>query len=289
MSSAGNRAVVCDDDAMVRSVVRRIMEDAGYLVAGESADPISATDVVARTDADLLVLDLALRGGPGEDVLGALRANGSETKVVVFSAYVGDHADLLARGATAVVEKPDFSLLEELIGELRGMRAPAASERRRPADRPVPALPPPTSISVSGFEPWNSFRRAVDELSEGDALLVLDVLPDVRLREVWDHVHRLDHRIAVGRAALSVRRADVRVTLTAEGLPVLALVAGHPEAPAAFFDRLERAWQREVASGVPVGAFTHVRADRGPASLLDDVIGTLLAGGVDAEHPLRIV
>ena len=289
MSAAGNRAVLCDDDAMVRSVVRRIMEDAGYLVAGESADPIGAADAVARTDADLLVLDLALRGGPGEDVLGALRANGSATKVVVFSAYVGDHADLLARGATAVVEKPDFTRLEELIGELRGERPSAATERRRPSGRSVPTLPPPTSISVSGFEPWDSFGRAVDELSEGDALLVLDVVPDARLREVWDHVHRLDHRIAVGRAALSVRRADGRVTLTPEGLPVLALVAGHPEAPAAFFDRLERAWQREVASGVPVGAFTHVRAERRPATLLDDVIGTLLGGEIDAEHPLRIV
>ena len=286
---AVNRAVLCDDDTLLRGVVRRLMEEAGYLVVAEAADCASAEDAMLHNAADIVVLDLSMPGGHGETLLRRLRERGSEVRVVVFSSFVHDTDALLRAGATAVVEKPDFARLDAVLGELLVDGPGGGPERRRPAPRTITPLPPPTSVSLSGFEAWASFVRAVSELAEGDALLAIDVVPEPVRRDVWDDVHRLDHCVAFGRVAVTTRRLHDRVSIAPAGVPVLALVGGHPEAPGAVFDRLERVWQREAASGTPVGAFGHVHRDTPAHELLDQVVASLVACPPLPEQPLRIV
>lgn len=263
------RAVVCDDDALVRNVVGQVVADAGFEVVGEAEQAGLALEVIERTDPDLVVLDLALRTGSGEELLRQLCARQPSVRVVVFSAYAADPAVLAADGATAVVEKPDFDGLARAVQDVAASLG--SNQERRRAPRLVTPLPPPVAVTLSGFEQWESFQSATTALVPGDAILCADLSPDPTLRAYWDDVFRTDYRVALGRALATSRRAQDRVTLTPEGIPALLIVAGHPEAPTAVFQRLGVVWQREAASGHPVGAFGLVRADDDPLDRLDEV------------------
>ena len=285
----GNRALLCDDDAMVRSVVRGLVEDLGYEVVGEAETSEEAIHALADLDADLMVLDLALRAGNGEDLLARCAGTGRALRTVVFSAYVGDHDRLLDAGATAVVEKPDFVRLEEVARLLLAEGTDRVTDRRTPRPGPVNELPAPTGLTLSGFEPWQSFMAAAGSLAVGDAVLALDVVPDTRQQDVWDDVYRLDYRVAVARAAVGVRRSRGRVSISPSGIPVMLLVGGGIEAPTALFDRLEQAWRREVASGIPVGAFGHVDGVLAPAQLIDRLLAAVVEHDLAQHHALRMV
>ena len=63
------RAVLCDDDATVRHVVRGIAEDCGFEVVGEAALALEALVLAEMTKAHVLVLDLSLRGMSGNDMI----------------------------------------------------------------------------------------------------------------------------------------------------------------------------------------------------------------------------
>lgn len=286
---ANPRAVLCDDDALVRSVIARIMEEAGYEVVGEADSPDQAVALVEHLGADIVVLDLALRAGHGEHLLQELVQRHPDTRTVVFSAYIANPSDLIAAGANAVIEKPDFGRLEEVVATLRTAPESLPDDRRREAPRAIPTLPPPTAVTVSGFEPWTSFLAAAECLVNGDAIIAVDVLPNAAIADAWDDVFRVDYRVAIGRAAGATRRELDRITLSPAGVPVMLVIAGHPEAPSAVFERVDRVWRREIASGVPVGAFGHVDRSQEPTALLDRVIEAVTRGAVSIESPLRMV
>jgi CheY-like chemotaxis protein len=102
------RAVICDDDGVLRNVVTRLLEDSGFDVLAETDRPHEAVELARRFQVDLLVLDLSLPLGRGEDALHAVRDLGLSTRVVVFSNYTDSSLPLLTAGAYDVIEKPDF-------------------------------------------------------------------------------------------------------------------------------------------------------------------------------------
>ena len=67
------RAVLCDDDATVRHVVRGLAEDCGFEVVGQAALALEALVLAEMTKAHVLVLDLSLKGVSGTDVIPAVR------------------------------------------------------------------------------------------------------------------------------------------------------------------------------------------------------------------------
>ena len=284
--TARNRALVCDDDELLRGIVRRMLEDVGYEVLAEVDSPGEAMNALDTSAVDLIILDLALRSGHGEELLAWLRTRGSQAKVVVFSAYISDPDALLAAGTTVTVEKPDFARLEDVARQLLDTGEAAPAERRR-SNRPVTPLPAPAGTSLSGFEPWSSFCGAAAALSPGDAVLALDVRPTAALRPVWDAVFRIDHRMALGRALADTKRPVDRVSVSPDLSPVLLLVAGRPEAPLAVFDRIEANWDRDVRVSVPVGVFGHVGADTDPAALLERVLVAIRSPDTTVESGLR--
>lgn len=281
-------AVVCDDDPLLRCVLSRVIGPIGYEVCAEAESPDEAMHVVERVHADVVVLDLALRGGRGEDLLHELVAQRPETKVVVFSAQIGDHDALLTAGAAAVVEKPDFAALEVVLGDL-AHGGSLRQDLRRPVGRPVPALEPPTALSLSGLEPWSSFRAAATGLLSGDAVLALDVVPSPADAAHWDHVLRTDHRVALARCAAAVRRGQDRVSLSPDGVPLLLAVAAHAEAPNAIFHRLCAVWAREVDRGTPVGVYGHVRKGMPAGTMVDHAVEAVLFDEADVTDPLRMI
>ncbi|MDE0803651.1 MAG: response regulator transcription factor [Acidimicrobiales bacterium] len=282
---ATGRAVVCDDDALVRSVIRQLLDDSLVSVVGEADSPAGALETIDETGADILILDLALRGGSGERLLQEVAAERPDLRVVVYSSYAADHAQLIAAGATAVVEKPDFARLHDAVDEvIRELGLPV--QRRRPSPCEVVDLPAPTAVSLSGFEPWASFLHAAERLRAGDAVLCADILPAITMRDVWDDVFATDHRVALGRAMVAERRSSDRVSVSPEGRPVQLLVGGHPEAPTSVFKRLVARWAREVDMGTPVGAVGLVRTSDDPHDRLRVVVTSV---ATERSAPLRLV
>ena len=281
-------AVVCDDDPLLRCVLTRVIGPIGYEVCAEAESPTEAMEVIDRVHADVVVLDLALRDGRGEDLLHQLVTERPDTKVVVFSAHVGDHDALLSTGASAVVEKPDFPALEVVLGDL-AHGGELRQDLRRPVSRAVPALEPPVALSLSGLEPWSSFRKAAGGLLSGDAVLAVDIVPSAGDAGCWDHVLRTDHRVALARCAASVRRGQDRVSLSPDGVPLLLAVAAHAEAPNAIFARIQQIWAREVARGTPIGVYGHVRKGMPAGTMLDHAVEAVLFDEPTPEDPLRMI
>lgn len=109
MSSAPIRVILADDHTLVRSGIRRILENQpGVVVVEEAADGRAALAAVRRLDADVLVLDLKMEGSDGIEVLKAVKADRPELKVLILTMHAG--REYVAR---AVQEGADAYLLKD--------------------------------------------------------------------------------------------------------------------------------------------------------------------------------
>ena len=100
------RVVVADDDAAIRDVMRAVMaSDPRFAVVGEAADGVELLDVVARADADVVLLDVRMPEG-GVTAARALQ-QGPHVVVVAVSAETSPDtvASLLRAGVRGYLSK----------------------------------------------------------------------------------------------------------------------------------------------------------------------------------------
>lgn len=126
------RILVVDDDARIRTVVRRGLSYEGYAVS-EAASGEEALRVAREQLPDLLVLDVMLPGIDGLEVTRRLRAAGDRVAVLMLTARdeVRDRVQGLETGADDYLVKP-FSF-EELLARVHALlrrRAPAGEVLR---------------------------------------------------------------------------------------------------------------------------------------------------------------
>lgn len=124
MSADPIRVILADDHTLVRSGIRRILEtEPGLQVVGEAADGRAAIDIVRRTDADVLVLDLKMEGTDGIDVLRVAKAERPELKVLVLTMHAGREyvARALHEGADAYLLKD--SAAQDLVAAITAVTA----------------------------------------------------------------------------------------------------------------------------------------------------------------------
>jgi CheY-like chemotaxis protein len=110
------RVIVVDDEPSICSLVRDILEHAGYVVA-TSTVPHQALDLVKQSDRfDLAIIDVVMPGMPGDELATAMRAVDPDLNVLFLTGYPG--ALFQARptlwAGEAFLEKPcsDTALLE---------------------------------------------------------------------------------------------------------------------------------------------------------------------------------
>jgi diguanylate cyclase (GGDEF)-like protein len=128
------RVVLADDSEDLRCLLRLDLEDVGdFCVVAEARDGAETIQVLERTTADVVVLDLAMPGTDGLEVLSAINSRWPDTDVVVLSGFLSDGIvrTAIARGATECVEKVFPG--ERLVRVLRHV----AESRRRRADATV--------------------------------------------------------------------------------------------------------------------------------------------------------
>jgi CheY-like chemotaxis protein len=166
-AEAGIRAVVCDVDPGVRTMITVLVEERGGSVLAEADRSYDAIQLVDRFEANLVVIDMALSYGSGMDVVNYLRERALACQVVIFTAFASTVRFLEGPGIR-VVEKPEFNELgRALDGAVGDLGVGATGERRRPA-RVVPAA---TLRSPSGLDDAAEFYRALAAAEPGDALL----------------------------------------------------------------------------------------------------------------------
>jgi CheY-like chemotaxis protein len=113
--------LVCDDEAVLRDLVRACLEPAYEIV--EAGDGDESLRLARELRPDLIVLDMMMPGRSGLDVLGTLRADPvlAATPVVMLTAraQAADRFAAAAAGADRYVPKPfDVRELTDAVAEL---------------------------------------------------------------------------------------------------------------------------------------------------------------------------
>lgn len=229
------RILLVEDDATMASVLAAYVRDAGFEVR-IAADGDAAARAWQEWSPDLVVLDLMLPGLPGLDVLRRMRADGSQTLVVILSAR-GEEEDRvvgLETGADDYLAKP-FSP-RELMLRITGLL------RRDEQQRTAPVLPRtlragPVAVDTAAHAVTVRDRPVALTTREYDLLIFLLEHPGETftkrdlLRRVWGwefgdnstvivHVRRLREKIeddpSDPRLVVTVRGVGYRFATAAE-------------------------------------------------------------------------
>jgi len=99
---------VVDDDTLMREVLKALLREEGFTVAGEAKDGLSALAQLERAQPDLVCLDVNMPGMSGIDVLKAIKVKCRDCRVVMVT---GDSSMATVReavgfGAVGFIVKP---------------------------------------------------------------------------------------------------------------------------------------------------------------------------------------
>jgi two-component system, NarL family, nitrate/nitrite response regulator NarL len=97
-----SRVLIVDDHPMIRSAVAMLLEGSPFEVAGSAGSAESAIEATRAHDPDMIILDLAMPGGSGLEVLRSLRAAKDHRPVIILTAGIDDHR--LAEAMKLMVE-----------------------------------------------------------------------------------------------------------------------------------------------------------------------------------------
>jgi DNA-binding NtrC family response regulator len=114
----GQRILIVDDEAGIRDSLETLLTLEGFQV-DMAVDGNQGLDQLTRTAYDLMLLDLALPGESGIDLLPRIKALVPEMPVILITAYgtVGNVVDAIRAGASNFVQKPWDN--EKLLADIR--------------------------------------------------------------------------------------------------------------------------------------------------------------------------
>lgn len=127
------KALVVDDDPVVRMIISKVVRRAGLIVVGQADTGNQAIDLVSLTKPDVIVLDLEMPVLSGIDALPVLRNDHPEIHIVVLSAH--EHPDTRQRvfdlGADFFVVKDDATTtLPQVLGKMQRIAPPDTTGSR---------------------------------------------------------------------------------------------------------------------------------------------------------------
>lgn len=114
------RVAIADDHAVVRAGLRQFLSEHEDLsVVADCADGRALMDVVRAEGADVVLLDIAMPGQSGVDLLLAIKARAPALPVLMLSSYPEEHyaTTLLRQGAAGYLGKDTDP--EEIVRAIR--------------------------------------------------------------------------------------------------------------------------------------------------------------------------
>jgi two-component system chemotaxis response regulator CheB len=111
------RVFVVDDSAFIRKALARVLQaEPGLSFVGEAANGRDALVKIPEANPDLVTLDIAMPGMPGQEVLRALLRWKPTLKVVMLSAHTQEGAEAsieaLTAGAVDFIDKTSFNVMD---------------------------------------------------------------------------------------------------------------------------------------------------------------------------------
>jgi CheY-like chemotaxis protein/anti-sigma regulatory factor (Ser/Thr protein kinase) len=133
--------LLVEDVAELRSVLRQMLQlRGGFEVVAEVGDGGAAIMAAARTQPEIVVLDLGLPDIAGHEVLTRLRAVAPAAQVVVYTAAISsEHLGVADQVERFVTKEHDIAHLVDLLGELDRRRYDTAAVDLGPHPADVPA------------------------------------------------------------------------------------------------------------------------------------------------------
>jgi DNA-binding NarL/FixJ family response regulator len=106
------RVLIVDDHEPFRAAARELLEEAGYVIAGEAADVAGAFAAVAVDAPDAILLDVQLPDGDGFTVATELVAAGGPAVVLISSRDAEDYGQQIEScGARGFIPKSRLSAM----------------------------------------------------------------------------------------------------------------------------------------------------------------------------------
>ena len=102
------KALIVEDNALMRHTIKSILLKLGHEVVGEAEDSVSAIKAYSEFKPEVVFLDLVLPGKSGVEILDEIRGVNPEARIVVVTAVEQDEIDrrLSNKGVTAIIRKP---------------------------------------------------------------------------------------------------------------------------------------------------------------------------------------
>ncbi len=99
--------LIVDDHPMVRAAVATLLQGSDFAVIANAASARSALAAIAEHRPDMVILDIAMPGGSGLDVLRGLRGDGDSLPVIILTAGMDDYplAEALGLDVEGIVLK----------------------------------------------------------------------------------------------------------------------------------------------------------------------------------------
>ncbi len=197
------RALVVDDEAVVRELLTSVLEMSGYTAESvETAE--AALEAVRAGRFDLLVTDKNLPGHDGVDLIAQLRAEGFDLPAVLVTGYPSPEtiSAALARGAADYITKPFDD-----VGHVQ-KRIESVVEQHRAGilfDRIVQDLKDVVAAEGAGAEVIGQVARALFAFKQA-----LAARPDVLVVEPDPRLARLTSLFLGGAGLKVVRPSEVR-------------------------------------------------------------------------------
>lgn len=85
-----SRILIVDDHPMIRSAVAMLLGGSEFAIVASAGTADSAISAIRDEDPDMVILDLAMPGGSGLEVLRRLRAEGDRRPVIILTAAIDD-------------------------------------------------------------------------------------------------------------------------------------------------------------------------------------------------------
>ena len=127
-SPPGSRILIIDDEAGIRDSLETLLTLEGFRV-DSAPDGAAGLDLLTRSPYDLLLLDLALPGETGIDLLPRIKAIAPTLPAIMITAYgtVGNVVDAIQAGAANFIQKPWDN--EKLLADIRAAIGKSQAEQ----------------------------------------------------------------------------------------------------------------------------------------------------------------